>query len=90
MKNYRSRVMLAVLPNCATGPCAVNAKEKVIAWLSTVSTFWCNSVINGASDAPGQLKTIGTSAEKKKAAPKSGRFPASCSILIWLNLAQRL
>jgi hypothetical protein len=70
MKYYRSRATPAVLRECATEPCAVNAKEKAIAWLSTVNRFWSNSAVNSPSNAPGQLKTIATSAETKKGAPK--------------------
>jgi hypothetical protein len=83
MKNYRSLVMPAMLLECAAEPCAANAKERAIAWLSTVSRFRCNSVVNSASSAPTQDKSVGTSAEwpsdlelpvKKKTAPKSGQF----------------
>jgi hypothetical protein len=80
MKNYRSRVTPAVLRDCATAPCAANAKEKAIAWLSTASRFRGNSAINTASNARGQRKIIGTAAEKQKAAPKSGLLHDAASL----------
>jgi len=99
MKNYRSRVTPAMLRECATAPCAANAKEKVIAWLSTVSRFRCNTVINNVSNAPTQDKCVGTSAEwsigsgaagYEKGRPEGRPISVVCGNVTLLNLARHL
>ena len=99
MKNYRSRVTPAMLRECATEPCAANAEEKAIAWLSRVSRFRCIALINSVSNGRTQDNSVGTSAELtdriwttgyEKGRPEGRPVSVVCGNVTLLNHAPHL